>query len=60
MSASLNDTLIRCPISALKIFKVFDAENDRDVQEKGYNELFKIHDNGIFELLKFDKVYKNY
>ena len=50
----------KCPLTKFKIVKVFDAFNSLEVLSNHYNELFRIYDNGTFEVLKFDTLYKEY
>jgi nucleoside-specific outer membrane channel protein Tsx len=49
-----------CPITEFKITKVWDNENQLEVSENDFKLLFKITDQGIFELMAFDMTYKNY
>ena len=49
-----------CPITKFRITEVWDDQNQATVFKKEFSTLFKITDEGEFELLTFDKVYKNY
>jgi len=42
------------------IEKVIDETTKYEISETIYKDLFKISNDGVFELLEFNKEYKNY
>jgi len=42
------------------IEKVIDETTKYEISETLYKDLFKISNDGVFELLEFNKEYKNY